>query len=325
MGHRRLGNTDIEISPLVFGGNVFGWTVDEKQSHALLDEMVAGGLTTIDTADIYSAWVPGNSGGESETVLGRWLKQDPGRREKVRIFTKVGSEFSEGRGGLSQRWISEAVEDSLRRLQTDVIDVYFSHWPDPKTPHEETLAAYQSLLDAGKIRAIGASNYDVKLLREALDAADEHGLPRYQVLQPEYNLYDRDGFADETRELCRRENIGVVTYFSLASGFLTGKYRSEADAVGSNRRELVKKYFNDRGRKILAVLEEVSASTGAKPAEIALAWLMAQPGVTAPIVSATSSSQLASLFRAIDLKLSEADVSKLTAAGDPGNPGSDRP
>lgn len=314
MEGRKLGKTGIEVSPLVFGGNVFGWTVDEKQSHALLDEMVAGGLTTIDTADSYSMWVPGNSGGESETILGNWLKQSPDRRDKIQIFTKVGTKLSEARGGLSKRWIAEAVEDSLRRLQTDRIDVYFSHFPDPDTPHEETLSAYQSLLDQGKVRAIGASNFDANLLQEALDVADRNNLPRYQVLQPEYNLYDRDEFEGALRDLCQRESIGVVTYFSLASGFLSGKYRSEADAVGSNRLEMVKKYFNGRGRRILAALDEVSASTGAKPAEIALAWLMAQPAVTAPIVSATSSAQLASLFRAVDLKLSEPDLSKLTAS-----------
>lgn len=315
MKRRKLGSTNIEVAPLVFGGNVFGWTVDEKQSHALLDEMVAGGLTTIDTADSYSMWAPGNSGGESETILGNWLKKEPGRREKIQLFTKVGTELSEGRGGLSKRWILEAVEESLRRLQTDFIDLYFSHFPDPETPHEETLSAYQTLIEQGKVRVIGASNYDARLLREALDVADKNNLPRYQVLQPEYNLYDRDGFEGELQELCQRENLGVVTYFSLASGFLTGKYRSEVDAANSSRMAMVEKYFNERGQRILAALDEVSASAGAKPAEVALAWLMVQPGVTAPIVSATSSGQLAGLFRAMELELSADDLEKLTDAG----------
>src|SRR5690625_393830 len=208
MEYRELGKMGINISPLVFGGDVFGWTIDEKQGHELLDEMVDRGLNTIDTADAYSTWVPGNSGGESETIIGNWLAKEPSRREKVILFTKVGSELGEGRSGLSKRWIIEAVEDSLRRLQTETIDVYFSHWPDPQTPHEETLSAYQTLLEQGKVAAIGASNFDAPLLREALDIAKEKTLPAYQVAQPEYNLYDRNSFEGELRELCVSEGIG---------------------------------------------------------------------------------------------------------------------
>jgi len=312
MKTKELGTTGIQIPPIVFGGNVFGWTVDEKQSHALLDEMVERGLNTIDTADSYSMWVPGNSGGESETIIGNWLKKEPSRREKVVIFTKVGTELSEGRGGLSKRWITEAVEDSLRRLQTDTIDVYFSHWPDPNTPIEETLSAYQTLIEQGKVRAIGASNYNAALLREALETADAKNLPRYQVIQPEYNLYDRDDFNDELQNLCAKEAIGVVTYFSLASGFLSGKYRSADDIVGKGREEMLKKYFDDRGKRILAALDAVAERTGAKQAEIAIAWLIAQATVSAPIVSATNSNQLKSLFNAAELQLSEEDLQALT-------------
>lgn len=311
MKTKELGTTGLQVPPLVFGGNVFGWTIDEKQSHALLDEMVAGGLNTLDTADSYSMWAAGNNGGESETIIGNWLKKEPSRREKVVIFTKVGTELSEGRGGLSRRWIIEAVEDSLRRLQTETIDLYFSHWPDPDTPIEETLSAYQTLLEQGKVSAIGASNYSTKQLREALEAADKNGLPRYQVIQPEYNLYDRDGFDSEMQKFCAKEKIGVVTYSSLASGFLSGKYRSEKDFSGG-RAEVVKKYFNDKGKQILAALDAISERTGASQAEIALAWLIAQESVTAPIVSATSSEQLQSLFKAIEVQLSESDLAELT-------------
>lgn len=316
MKHRQLGTTDLTISPLVFGGNVFGWTLDEKDSHALLDEMVDRGLNTIDTADSYSTWVEGNTGGESETVIGNWLKRSPGKREKVILFTKVGSEVHGG-GGLSKAWISQAVDASLRRLQTDYIDLYFTHLPDPKVPIEETLEAFQTLLKQGKIRAIGGSNLEADPLREALDLADTRSLPRYQVLQPEYNLYDRAGFEGPLQELCVKESIGVVPYFSLASGFLTGKYQTKADAANAQRAGMVDKYFDAKGERILAALETVSTRTGAPPAAIALAWLMAQDGVTAPIVSATSTAQLAGLFQAIDLELSSDDLATLTAAGHP--------
>lgn len=236
MALRSLGTTGLQIPALVFGGNVFGWTVDEKQSFSLLDALFERGFTAIDTADVYSAWAPGNKGGESETIIGKWLAAHPGARDKVTLFTKVGADLREpGKKGLSARWIAQAVEDSLRRLQTDYIDLYFSHWPDNDTPYEETLGAYEKLLKAGKIRAVGASNLNAEQLAESLKVADAKGLPRYQVLQPEYNLYDRSGFEGALQNLTVRENIGVVTYYSLASGFLSGKYRSEKDLSQSQR------------------------------------------------------------------------------------------
>ena len=315
MHYRKLGKTGLEISSLVFGGNVFGWTVDEKASHALLDEMLPRGLNTIDTADVYSAWAPGNRGGESETIIGNWLAQAPGRREKIVLFTKVGSEIPDRGGGLSRRWILQAVEDSLRRLRTDYIDLYFTHRPDPKTPYEETLAAFQTLREQGKIRAVGGSQLDATQLRDALDVAAAKGLPRYQVLQPEYNLYDRDKFEGPLQQLCVSEGLGVVTYYGLASGFLSGKYRSEADLSQSARGGTVKKYFNPRGWRILAALDQVAARQNTTPATIALAWLLAQPGVTAPIVSATNHAQLTSLLAAAEINLSPDDLAALTSAG----------
>lgn len=309
---RPLGNTGLNIAPLVFGGNVFGWTIDEKTSFAVLDAFVDHGFDAIDTADVYSAWVPGNSGGESETIMGRWLKQRPGIRDKVTIFTKVGSEMgSPEKKGLSKRWILQAAEDSLSRLGTDHIDLYFSHWPDPQVTHEETLSAYAELRSSGKINAIGASNYDAKLLAEALKVARTNDLPAYQVIQPEYNLYDRSSFEGDLCDLCVAQNIGVVTYFSLASGFLSGKYRSKADLGGSKRGDRVEKYLNPQGLKLLAALDAVAADHSAKPAEIALAWLMASPGVTAPIASATSVEQVASFAKAASLKLTAEQMKAL--------------
>ncbi|MBB3996304.1 aldo/keto reductase [Aureimonas pseudogalii] len=315
MNHRRLGRTDLSIAPLVFGGNVFGWTADEATSFRLLDAFVDHGFDAIDTADVYSAWVPGHSGGESETIIGRWLAANPGKREKVTLFTKVGSDLGEGRKGLSARWIAEAAEDSLRRLQTDRIDLYFSHWPDKDTPYEETLGAYQRLREAGKIRHVGASNLDAAQLGEALKVSAAANLPRYDVLQPEYNLYDRGSFEGPLRDLCIDEEIGVVTYFSLASGFLSGKYRTKADLEGSRRGTAVGKYLDAKGERILAALDAVSARLSAKPAEVALAWVMAAEGVTAPIASATSLDQLSSLARAAELTLDADDKAKLDAAG----------
>lgn len=312
---RPLGNTGLNIAPLVFGGNVFGWTIDEKTSFAVLDAFVDHGFNAIDTADVYSAWVPGNSGGESESIIGRWLKQRPGTRDKVTIFTKVGSQMgSPENKGLSKRWVLQAVEDSLSRLGTDHIDLYFSHWPDPETPHEETLSAYAELRKAGKINAIGASNYDAKLLSAALKAARDNDLPAYQVIQPEYNLYDRSGFEGELQKLCIAENIGVVTYFSLASGFLSGKYRSKADLGGSKRGDRVEKYLNEQGLKLLTALDAVAADQGAKPAEVALAWLIGSRGVTAPIASATSVEQVASFAKAASLKLTAEQFKTLNEA-----------
>lgn len=317
MKMRSLGRTELKIAPIVFGGNVFGWTADERRSFEVLDAFVDHGFNAIDTADVYSAWAPGNKGGESETIIGNWLTASPGKRDKVVIFTKVGSDLKEpGKKGLSARWIPRAVEDSLRRLRVDRIDLYFSHWPDAETPYEETLGAYDKLLKAGKVRCIGASNLDAKQLGEALAVAKSKSLPRYEVLQPEYNLYDRAGYEGALADLCVRERIGVVTYYSLASGFLSGKYRSKKDLGQSQRGEGVAKYLDKRGMKILAALDEVSAAHGAKPAEVALAWLMARPGVTAPIASATSRAQVESFARAASLELSADDIARLTAAGD---------
>ncbi len=311
MEMRRLGRTGLSIAPLVFGGNVFGWTADEKTSFTLLDAFFDAGFNTVDTADAYSTWVPGNRGGESETIIGKWLKRSGRSRDSAIIITKVGSELGQGRKGLSRRWIMQAVEDSLSRLQTDYIDIYLSHWPDPDTPCEETLAAYDTLLAQGKIRAAGASNLDATQLREALDVSAAKGLPRYSTLQPEYNLYDRASFEGNLRDLCIGEDIGVISYFGLARGFLSGKYRSHKDLEGSARGGGVEKYLDGRGMRILGVLDEIAEESGAKQAEIALAWIMAREGVTAPIASATNLEQLASLIRSAELVLSGEAIGRL--------------
>ncbi len=312
---RPLGKTGLSIAPLVFGGNVFGWTADEKTSFDLLDAFTGAGFNAIDTADAYSRWVPGNKGGESETIIGKWLKRSGIARDKVVIITKVGSDMGQGRRDLRKAWIVEEVENSLRRLQTDHIDLYLSHWPDPETPYEETLEAHAGLVKAGKVRAFGASNLDAGQLQASFEAADRAGLPRYGALQPEYNLYDRAGFEGPLADLCRKEDIGVITYYSLASGFLSGKYRSKADTEGKARGGGVARYLDDKGLRILAALDSVSAETGAAPAEIALAWLMAKPAVTAPIASATSLAQLASLTKAAALTLSANQMAALDRAG----------
>ncbi|PWC19674.1 aldo/keto reductase [Brenneria corticis] len=315
MEKRKLGNTGLTIAPLVFGGNVFGWTIDEKTSFDVLDAFVDHGFNAIDTADVYSAWAPGNKGGESETIIGKWLKARPGAREKVTLFTKVGADLGQpGQKGLSARWIAQAVEDSLKRLGIDAIDLYFSHWPDAETPYEETLGAYEKLLKAGKVKAIGASNLNASQLSDALQAARNAGLPSYQVLQPEYNLYDRGAYDGALRDLCIKEGLGVVTYYSLASGFLSGKYRSKDDLSQSRRGEGVAKYLTERGSAILNTLDAVSARQNARPAEVALAWLIQREGVTAPIASATSTAQIESFARAVSLTLSRADIAELDAA-----------
>ena len=316
MQMRRLGRTDLNIAPLVLGGNVFGWTVDKKASFAVLDRFAASGLNAIDTADSYSTWVPGNSGGESETIIGEWMKAR-GNRGRVIVVTKVGSPMGQGKEGLSARYIEEAAEASLKRLQTDVIDLYLAHWPDMATPLEETLGAFQRLMEKGKIRWCGGSNLSVALIEAALAAAKAKGLPRYEVLQPQYNLADRHEFENGLAELCIREEIGVITYFSLAKGFLSGKYRSEADLAKSPRGGGVKAYLNPRGFRILDALEAVAAEHKAKPAEIALAWVMARPGVTAPIASATSVEQVDSLVRATEIKLTLADMATLDKVSAP--------
>ncbi|THF57562.1 aldo/keto reductase [Ollibium composti] len=313
MQKRRLGRTDLEIAPLVFGGNVFGWTADERTSFSLLDRFVEAGFNAVDTADAYSRWVPGNKGGESETIIGKWMKAR-GNRERVVVITKVGSDMGQGKKDLSAAHIEKAVEDSLKRLQIDAIDLYLSHWPDPTTPHEETLGAYQKLIKAGKVRAIGASNLDAGQLRAALDIARLRDLPRYEVLQPEYNLYDRASYEGPLADLCAAEGLGVITYYSLASGFLSGKYRSVADLGKSARGGGVKKYLDKRGLRILDALDAVAARHKAAPAEVALAWIIARPDVTAPIASATSLEQLESLIRSASLPLSAADVRELDDA-----------
>jgi aryl-alcohol dehydrogenase-like predicted oxidoreductase len=313
---RPLGSTGFSIAPLVLGTNVFGWTIDEPTSFSVLDAFVDYGFDAIDTADSYSNWVPGNEGGESETIIGRWLKRDPSRRDRVHILTKVGSSMpgTGGRNSLAKDWIRQAVENSLRRLQVEIIDLYQSHWHDPHTPYEETLSAYDELIRAGKVRAIGTSNHDASQLAEALHVADTHGLPRYATLQPEYNLYTRDRYDGALRDLAIREGLGVITYSSLASGFLTGKYRTQDDLSRSVRGGSAARFLDERGSRILVALDEVGRRQSAQPAEVALAWLMQREGVTAPIASATSREQLASLVHAVQLHLTADDVATLDRA-----------
>jgi aryl-alcohol dehydrogenase-like predicted oxidoreductase len=310
---RALGTTNIQVVPLMLGCNVFGWTIDQPTSFRILDAFTDRGFNFIDTADVYSRWLPGNHGGESETIIGNWLKQS-GKRSKIILATKVGMDLGGGKQGLSKNYILEAVEASLRRLQTDHIDLYQSHKDDESTPLPETLEAYQQLIDQGKVRIIGASNYKADRLTLAVELARQHNLPIYQTLQPEYNLYDRQDYETNLAPVAQKFHLGVVPYFSLASGFLTGKYKSLDDTKGANRGSRVEKYFNDRGLKILRALDEVASETGAKQASIALAWLLAQPTITAPIASATSTDQLESLFAAVDLKLPPGALEKLTNA-----------
>ena len=313
MQKRTLGKSDLQIAPLAFGGNVFGWTIDEAMSFKLLDAFVDAGFNLIDTADVYSYWAPGNRGGESETVIGKWLHRSA-KREKVVIATKVGKEMGPDRKGLSGDYIVRAVEDSLQRLQTDTIDLYQSHADDPQTPLEETLAAYDRLISQGKIRVIGASNYDARRLEQSLQVSEKHGLARYQSLQPLYNLYDRADFEKALQPLCQKHGLAVISYFSLASGFLTGKYRSADDLAGRARAEMVKKYLDKRGMRILAALDSVSRELGLTPAQVALAWLIAQPGITAPIASATDLQQLQELIEATTVELDNASLNLLEKA-----------
>ena len=302
MEKRKLGNTGFEIAPLVLGGNVFGWTADEATSFKVLDAFVAGGGNLIDTADSYSRWAPGHQGGESETVIGHWIDRR-GHHNDVLIATKVGSDMGHGHKVLRKDYILKMAEESLWRLQVDCIDLYQSHWDDEHTPLEETLGAYEQLLRQGKVRAIGASNLSAARLQHALEVSAKSGPPHYATLQPHYNLYERASFEGELRQLCVRENIGVICYFALASGFLTGKYRSEADFGKSKRGEGMKKFLNPRGIKMLDALDAVARRLNVTPAQVALAWLMAQPGVTAPIASATSVAQLEQLLPAMTLRL----------------------
>ena len=317
MDKRRLGRSDLMVSPLCLGGNVFGWTADEAMSFRLLDAYVDAGLNFIDTADVYSTWAPGNSGGESETIIGKWLKAR-GNRDRIVIATKVGSEMAPDRKGLSKSYIRSAVEDSLRRLQTDVIDLYQSHRDDTDTPQQETLEAYAELIREGKVRAIGSSNFTAARMREALAISAEYGLPRYESLQPKYNLYDRSEYEAELEPLCRKEEIGVIPYYGLASGFLTGKYRSEADFGKSVRGGRMAAYLNERGKRILSALDDVAARKDSTPALVALAWLMARPGLTAPIASATNVEQLQDIAKATKLRLDEAEITELDKASTSG-------
>ena len=310
---RKLGATGFDVAPLAFGGNVFGWTADEATSFRLLDAFVAAGFNLIDTADSYSRWVTGHKGGESETIIGRWIARR-GRHDDVIIATKVGSDMGEGHKILRKDYILRAAEASLSRLQMDCIDLYQSHWDDVNTPFEEVLSAYDQLLRQGKAKAIGASNLSAARLQEALDVSKSRGLPRYATLQPHYNLYEREIFEGELQALCIRENLGVITYFSLAAGFLTGKYRSEADFGKSARGPGMKRFLNPRGMRVLDALDDVARRYGATPAQISLAWLMARPGVTAPIASATNLEQLREILKAAEIRLEGEAMERLDSA-----------
>jgi len=313
MQKRKLGKAGVEVAPLALGGNVFGWTADESISFELLDAFVDRGFNLIDTADVYSRWVSGHKGGESETIIGNWLKKS-GKRSRVVLATKVGIEMGDGKKGLSASYIRQAVEESLRRLQTDYIDLYQAHRDDPETPLAETLGAFNDLIQQGKVRAIGASNYSGKRLAEALEVSKKEGFASYLTLQPEYNLYDRSGYENDLEPVCQEYGLGVIPYYSLASGFLSGKYRSEGDLAKSQRGTTVKKYLNARGFRILDALDQVAKRHNANPTQIALAWLMARPSITAPIASATNLQQLDSLVRSADLKLDESSIDLLNEA-----------
>jgi len=314
MEKRTLGSTNLSVAPLAFGGNVFGWTADEATSFTLLDAFVDAGFNLIDTADTYSHWVPGNKGGESETIIGKWLKKS-GKRDQVIIATKLGSTQTPGRkGNLSRDYMQKTVEESLQRLQTDYIDLYQSHYDDSQTPIEETLASFGDLIEAGKVGYIGASNFSPERLKQSLEISKKEGFPSYKTLQPEYNLYDREEYETQYVPLVSEYGLSVISYYSLASGFLTGKYRSEADLTKSQRGQGVKKYLNDRGQRILKALDEVADQYNATQAQVSLAWLMAQPGIGAPIASATSVKQVEDITKAADLNLDKAAVDKLTTA-----------
>jgi aryl-alcohol dehydrogenase-like predicted oxidoreductase len=313
MTKRKFGKSDLEVAPLMFGGNVFGWTADEATSFKLLDEFVGAGFNFIDTADVYSKWAPGNSGGESEAIIGKWLKQS-GKRDQVVIATKVGMELAPDKKGLSREYIFKAVDASLQRLETDYIDLYQSHKDDPDTDLEETLDAFAQLVKAGKVRVIGASNYSRARLSEALHISERMGYPRYESLQPRYNLYDREGFEAELEPLCQQMDLGVISYYSLASGFLTGKYKSKEEAAGAKRAAALSGYFDSRGEKVLASLAEVASEHGTTSARVALAWLMARPSITAPIVSATSVEQLRDIAGSTELTLTPENIESLNRA-----------
>ena len=312
MDTRQLGRS-LSIPPVVLGGNVFGWTADRATSFSILDRFADAGFTAIDTADVYSRWVAGHRGGESETIIGEWMAQRRNRGQMV-IITKVGSDMGDGRKGLSAAYISRAIVGSLQRLRTEYVDVYLSHVPDPSVPYEETLGAFQTLQAAGKVREIGASNLNAEQLRASLDDARRHGLPRYDIIEPEYNLYDRASFEGPLRDVTMAEGLSVISYFSLAKGFLTGKYRTADDLSQSPRGAGVKRYLDDRGYRVLQALDDVAAAHHVQPAEVAMAWVIAQPGVTAPIASATTVPQLESLVRSVSLHLSAGELAQLTEA-----------
>jgi aryl-alcohol dehydrogenase-like predicted oxidoreductase len=307
---RKLGNTGLDVPAIDLGGNVFGWTVKEAEAFRLLDRAVDLGLNFIDTADVYSKWVPGNHGGESETILGNWFARS-GKRSGVVLATKVGMDPGDGKKGLSAKYIAQAADASLRRLQTDYIDLYFSHQDDKETPLEETLGAYAKLIEQGKVRNIGASNYTGERLRAALELSAKNGLPAYSVLQPHYNLLERAGYESDLAPVVKEFGLGVVPYFALASGFLSGKYKSAEDAQGKSRGPMVSKYMNERGFRVVAALDEVAKEYDSTPARVALAWLIAQPGITAPIASATTEAQLEDLAEAEKLELDTASLEKL--------------
>jgi aryl-alcohol dehydrogenase-like predicted oxidoreductase len=316
MQKRQLGKSSLQVPILCLGGNVFGWTVDERESFRLLDAALDAGLNFIDTADVYSRWVGGHEGGESETVLGKWFARS-GRRSQVVLATKLGFEMGDNKKGLSRKYIAEAVEASLRRLQTDYIDLYQAHTDDKETPLEETLSAFDTLVDQGKVRVIGASNYSGARLKEAIQISQKNNLARYECLQPNYSLVERDSFESDLLPVVEMYGIGVIPYFALAAGFLTGKYRSKQDAAGKARGQMVEKYLNDRGFAVLDALDAVAADLHSTPARVALAWLIAKRGVTAPIASATSLDQLNDLAEATRLKLPPDAISRLDAASNP--------
>ncbi len=313
MNYRELGRSGLQVSPICFGGNVFGWTADEATSFSLLDAWVDAGMNFIDTADVYSRWVPGHTGGESETIIGKWLKQT-GRRDSIVLATKVGKPMGDGMVGLSPAYIRSAVEASLKRLQTDVIDLYQSHDDDATVPLADTLGAFADLIRAGKVRAIGASNYTAPRLAEALAVSEKLGLPRYESLQPLYNLMERPAFEAELEKVCVDHGVGVINFYALASGFLSGKYRSEDDLAKSPRGQGVKKYLTPKGLAVLDALDAVAQRLHATPAQVALAWQIARPSITAPIASATSMEQLDGLVSAARLQLDAEAIRAIDAA-----------
>ena len=314
MEKRKLGNSGLEAAPLALGTNVFGWTIDEPSSFAILDHFVEAGFNLIDTADVYSSWKPGNKGGESETIIGKWIRKS-GKRDRIVLATKVGGSMNQGKVSLAKKYITKAVEDSLRRLQTDHIDLYQSHWDDLDIPVEEPLDTYAQLIKAGKVRAIGASNFSMERLQQAIDYSEQNRIPRYETLQPEYNLYNRAGFEKDLAPFCIEKGIGVINYFPLASGFLSGKYRSKEDASKSERGNgIVNRYLNERGFRILNALDKAAEKYATDPATITIAWTMAQPFITAPIASATSIQQLQSLIKATEISLDQETMQWLNDA-----------